>query len=174
MRWFRFPGLLFFVFSLNSFSAVDAGDISLHGFLQGSYSVNSSPENPSGGDFKWAEERLQVKVEASKERFHFFVKADAFLDHIDEKGDLGLREGYADFAADKWDLRLGRQIITWGLGDLVFINDVFPKDYEAFFSGRPLEYLKKGVDGIRLSLYPAFASFEILAIPLFEPNHFPS
>ena len=174
MRWFRLPGLLFFVISLWAFSPADASDIAINGFLQGNYSVNSGSANPNGGDFKWAEETFQTKLEASKDRFHLFIKADAFLDHMDEDGDFELREGYADFTASKWDVRLGRQIITWGLGDLVFINDVFPKDYEAFFSGRPLEYLKKGVDGIRLSLYPAFASFEILAIPFFEPNHFPS
>ncbi|HBG19566.1 MAG TPA: hypothetical protein DDY32_09920 [Desulfobulbaceae bacterium] len=27
-------------------------------------------------------------------------------------------------------MRAGRQIITWGVGDLVFINDVFPEYYE--------------------------------------------
>ena len=64
-------------------------------------------------------------------------------------------------------------MVTWGLGDLVFINDVFPKDYEAFFSGRPLEYLKKGVDGVKIGLYPDVASFEVIAIPLFTANHFP-
>ena len=53
-------------------------------------------------------------------------------------------------------MRAGRQIITWGLGDLIFINDVFPKDYEAFFSGRPMEYMKKGVDGVKIGYYPSF------------------
>ncbi len=24
-------------------------------------------------------------------------------------------------------MRIGRQVITWGLGDLLFINDVFPE-----------------------------------------------
>ncbi|MBI5598900.1 MAG: hypothetical protein HY890_04090, partial [Deltaproteobacteria bacterium] len=85
-----------------------------------------------------------------------------------------LREGYVDLTQENWDMRLGRQIITWGLGDLIFINDVFPKDYEAFFSGRPMEYLKKGVDGVKAGLYPAFASFEIVVIPFFEPNNFPA
>jgi hypothetical protein len=70
-------------------------------------------------------------------------------------------------------MRAGRQIITWGLGDLIFINDFFPKDYEAFFSGRPLEYLKKGIDGIRIGAYPGFTSFELVLIPFFAPNRFP-
>lgn len=87
---------------------------------------------------------------------------------------MEIREGYADFTSSSYDLRLGRQVITWGLGDLIFINDVFPKDYEAFFSGRPLEYLKKGVDAIKLGMYPAFASLELIVIPFFEPNNYPA
>lgn len=150
-----------------------ASDISMHGFLQGNYSFDTASSNPDGGDFKWADERLQIKLEASKEPFRAFIKTDAFYDHIKDKADLELREGYIDYTTQVWDLRLGRQIITWGLGDLLFINDVFPKDYEAFFSGRPLEYLKKGIDGAKAGIYPSFASFELIVIPLFEPNHFP-
>ncbi len=151
-----------------------AADISLHGFLQGNYSADTSSSNPDGGDFKLAEERLQLKLEASKDPFHIFVKADGWYDHIDQRWDSELREGYVDYTAGKWDARLGRQIITWGVGDLLFINDVFPKDYEAFFSGRPLEYLKKGVDGVKIGVYPGFVSFELVAIPFFTPNTFPS
>ena len=150
-----------------------ASDISLHGFLQGNYSPNVAESNSDGGDFKWAEERLQLKLDANKEPFQLFLKTDVFYDHIAEKADMELREGYLGYTASKWDMRLGRQVITWGLGDLIFINDVFPKDYEAFFSGRPLEYLKKGVDGAKIGIYPEFASFELIAVPRFEPNHFP-
>jgi hypothetical protein len=150
-----------------------AADVSLHGFLQGNYSVNTEASSPDGGDFKWAEERIQLELDASKDPFHLFLKADAFYDHISEEPELELREGYLDFISSKWDLRIGRQIMTWGLGDLIFINDVFPKDYEAFFSGRPLEYLKKGHDGVKVGIYPGFVSFEIVVIPFFEPNRFP-
>lgn len=135
--------------------------------------MSTASSNPDGGDFKWAEERLQLKIEAAKEPVRLFIKTDVFYDHIDREADLELREGYADYTAGKWDVRAGRQIITWGLGDLLFINDVFPKDYEAFFSGRPLEYLKKGVDGVKVGLYPEIASFELVVIPFFEPNNFP-
>ncbi len=60
-----------------------------------------------------------------------------------------------------------------GVGDLLFINDVFPKDYNAFFSGRPLEYMKKGVDSVKLGMYPEYVSIELVAIPVFEPNTLP-
>lgn len=165
--------ILFIILILAATPTIVYGaDTSIHGFLQGNYTY-STIENPDGDDFKWLEERLQLKLDTSKEPFRLFLKTDALYDHIDEKGDLELREGYVDYTAPKWDLKIGRQIITWGLGDLLFINDVFPKDYEAFFSGRPLEYLRKGIDGIKAGVYPDFASFEIIVIPVFEPNKYP-
>jgi hypothetical protein len=150
-----------------------ASDVSLHGFVQGNYSMNTAGDNPDGKDFKWSEERAQVKLEASRDPFRLFIKGDAFHDNIDKHSILELREGYADYTSEKWDARIGRQIITWGVGDLLFINDVFPKDYEAFFSGRPLEYLKKGIDGAKIGLYPGFVNFEFIATPYFEPNNYP-
>src|SRR3990172_8311588 len=134
--------------------AVMAADVTLHGFVQGNYSLNTAGDNPDGKDFKWSEERAQVKVEAAADLFRLFIKSDAFHDNIDKHSILELREGYADYVSEKWDARVGRQVVTWGVGDLLFINHVFPKNYEAFFSGRPMEYLKKGVDGAKVGLYP--------------------
>ncbi|MBI5185642.1 MAG: hypothetical protein HZA01_07945 [Nitrospinae bacterium] len=165
--------IAFFLYSVfRILSSSHASDISIHGFLQGNYSFGTT-ENPDGDDFKWLEERFQLKLDASRGPFHLFIKTDASFGHIDDEADIEIREGYADYTDAKWDLRIGRQIITWGPGDLIFINDVFPKDYEAFFSGRPLEYLKKGIDGIKAGVYPDFASFEIIVIPFFEPNDYP-
>lgn len=150
-----------------------AGDLSIHGFLQGNYSFDAGKSNPDGGHSKWSEERGQLKLDGSSEPLHLLIKTDVFYDNIIGKGDGELREGYVGYTGKAWDLRLGRQIITWGVGDLLFINDFFPKDYEAFFSGRPLEYLKKGVDGVKLGLYREIASFELIVTPFFEPNKLP-
>lgn len=148
--------------------------LSVHGFVQGNYTVNTDSANPDGGDFKWSEERGQLKLDVPKDPVRAFLKTDVSYDHLDSKADVELREGYLDYTSGSWDLRLGRQVLTWGVGDLVFINDVFPKDYEAFFSGRPMEYLKKGVDAIKAGVYPDLASFELVVIPFFEPNNYPA
>ena len=165
--------LSFTVILLLFLSPAFASDISLHGFVQGNYSLDTAEDNPDGKDFKWSEERAQIKFEATADPFRLFVKGDAFRDNIDKHSILELREGYADYTSEKWDARIGRQVITWGVGDLLFINDVFPKDYEAFFSGRPMEYLKKGINGAKVGLYPGFVNFEFIAIPYFEPNNYP-
>lgn len=150
-----------------------ADELPLHGFLQGNYSGNTRSSNPDGGDFKTAEERLQLRLDTSKEPYRLFLKGEAYYDHVDGRAEVKLREGYADYTSAKWDARAGRQIITWGLGDLMFVNDVFPKDYEAFFSGRPLEYMKKGVDAIKFGAYPEVVSIEAVIMPFFEANNLP-
>ncbi|MEW6220921.1 MAG: hypothetical protein AB1634_15500 [Thermodesulfobacteriota bacterium] len=154
-------------------SPASALDVDLQGFLQGNYAVGLGPANPNGESAKWAEERLQARFDGAGQAGRLFLKADAAYDHTRDQTEVELREGFLDHGAGRWDLRLGRQILTWGLGDLLFINDVFPKDYEAFFAGRPLEYLKTGVDAAKAGLYPDFASFEIVAIPFFTPDHLP-
>jgi hypothetical protein len=150
-----------------------AADVSLHGFVQGNYSMNTAEDNPDGKDFKWSEERAQVKFEGTADPFRLFIKGDAFHDNIDKHSIMELRETYADLTSAKWDARIGRQVITWGVGDLLFINDIFPKDFEAFFSGRPMEYLKIGTDGVKVGLYPGFVNFEFIVIPSFKPNNYP-
>ncbi len=167
-------GLIFALSVLLNSNTTFAEDIDIHGFFQGNYSVGLDGSNPDGGDLKWAEEKLQLKISANKKSFYLFIKGELSYDHISEESELELRESYLDYLSDNWDLRLGRQVITWGLGDLIFINDVFPKDYEAFFSGRPMEYLKKGIDGIKIGIYPSFASAELVIIPFFEPNVHPN
>ncbi len=160
--------------SLSAFqSSASAEDLSVHGFVQGNYSVNTDSSNPDGGDYKRSEERVQLKLEASKDPVRFFLLPEVSYGHLDEKAEVELREGYGDYASGSMDMRLGRQVMTWGVGDIVFINDVFPKDYEAFFSGRPMEYLKKGVDAVKAGVYLDAASFELVVIPFFEPDNFP-
>jgi hypothetical protein len=154
-------------------SFAGAGDLTLHGFLQGNYTLNIDGENPDGGDLKWSEERVQLKLNGSRDSIYLSIKADIYYDHIKEEADLDLREGYLDYISVNWDMRAGRQIITWGIGDLIFVNDVFPKDYEAFYAGRPLEYLKKGVDAVKIGLYPQTVNIEFVVIPFFEPNTLP-
>ncbi len=166
------PILVALAFFFSS-SPADAIDASLHGFFEGNYSLDVASKNPDGGNFKWADERVQLRLDASKEPFHMFLKTDAFYDHIDARGDVELREGYLDYTAGVWDARVGRQVITWGVGDLLFLNDTYPKDFEAFFSGRPLEYMKRGVDAVKIGVYPGFASFELVVMPFFNADKLP-
>lgn len=151
----------------------------IHGFLLGDVAVRTTGERPpngEGGDFVLGEGRLRLDISGAtgSGKGHFTVKGDLFYDAIAKEANGELREGYAGYASGPLDLRLGRQIITWGVGDLFFINDVFPKDWESFFSGRPMEYLKLGVDGVRVRYSGGALNAELAIVPSFTPDNMPS
>ncbi len=156
-----------------------AEELSLHGFLQTNHSVRVADDNPQGAkeeNLIWGGERAQLKASfyPQRSKISLFVKADFYHDLVEEDWALDFREGYLDFMDDKLSLRVGRQIYTWGAGDLLFINDIFPKDWEAFYSGRPLEYLKIGVDSIKLDIYSDIVSIEAISMPFSEADDLPS
>ena len=155
--------------------------LDFHGFLQGNYSYRTSDTHCSGAapcDNYWLlmEERVQISpsYEDSSGIFAAKAKLDFFHDAaVDGDFDMDVREGYFTLQGSSSDAKIGRQIVTWGLGDLVFINDVFPKDWTAFITGRPIEYLKKGIDGAKLGLYGNAVNGELIIIPAFEPDAMP-
>ncbi|MBI3014223.1 MAG: hypothetical protein HYY65_03950, partial [Candidatus Tectomicrobia bacterium] len=101
------------------------------------------------------------------------TKGELIYDAVGSQVDSEIRESYLDLGLPTVDLRLGRQVITWGVGDLVFINDVFPKDWVAFISGLPLEYLKKGSDAVSATGYWKGASLQLVLIPHFRADTVP-
>ncbi len=160
---------------------LQAQEFSLHGFAQVNYSVRVA--NTDGltnkfgqpfPDYILGDERLQLEVTRYGSTAGLLAKVDLFYDGIAKHADLDIREVYVDLYLGNFDIRAGRQIITWGVGDLVFINDVFPKDWVAFLSGRPLEYLKIGSDALNVNYYGGFISVQVIAIPFYQPDILPT
>ena len=73
---------------------------------------------------------------------------------------------------DNIDLKIGRQILTWGTGDLLFINDLFPKDFVSFFIGRDGEYLKAPSDAAKLSLFFGEVGLDLVYTPRFDADRY--
>ncbi|MDP3025481.1 MAG: hypothetical protein Q8O10_08090 [candidate division Zixibacteria bacterium] len=172
----------FFIF-LFLFSISFSREIEWHGFVQTNYSFRTTGLVPplAQGDFLLGDHRFQLKFSGSeKSEFgsfgeaKFFAKTDFFENALKKETGLEIREAYLDYPLKAFDFRIGRQIITWGLGDLLFINDLFPKDWQAFFSGRPMEYLKLGVDGLRISFSSDIFSTELALLPFFESDNYPT
>src|SRR3989338_5310195 len=110
-------------FSLVAF----AEEPSIHGFLQANYSVRVTGEKLPGAkrqELMLGEERgrLEGSYYPPNSNIGFDVKADLFHDWVEDSWGVALREGYVDYLMDKFDVRIGRQIVTWGVGDLLFIN----------------------------------------------------
>ncbi len=106
------------------------------------------------------------------------VLYDAVLDRhrvdLDRgRGLFDLREANAAFSPADWmDVKIGRQIATWGTGDLVFLNDLFPKDWRSFLAGRDVEYLKAPSDAVRASVFNAAANIALIYTPRFDADRY--
>ncbi len=139
----------------------------IHGFLQAHAAARVGGVDCTRGtvcDTPFNEQRLQLKVEGSglEGSLCYAAKLDLLNDAALNDSNLEVRELYTDYNTERFTVRAGRQVITWGVADLLFINDTFPKDWDSFFGGLPLESLKRGSDALRFDLYADFAAVQIL------------
>ena len=119
------------------------------------------------------ETRLQLELSSNLSWADLNVKGDVLGDLVTEEGEFDLREAYMfTMPLDFMDLKVGRQILTWGTGDLIFINDLFPKDWQSFFIGRDTEYLKAPSDAVKVSMFTDLVNFDVVYTPQFDPDRF--
>jgi len=138
--------------------------------------------DPHEKDASIAETRLQLELEKTWDQVTFKVTTDFLYDPVlghhslrleDGQGWLDLREASAFVTlTDFLDLKVGRQVLTWGTGDLLFLNDLFPKDWNSFFVGRDLEYLKAPSDAVKVALFSPWANLDVVYTPRFDADRF--
>ena len=145
---------------------------SLHGFVEVATGLRVVEDSTQPKDLVLGEGRVQLELSQEWQGGpRLFLKTDFLGDVADEAVKVDLREGYVDYSPlPNLDLRVGRQIITWGTGDFLFINDVFPKDYISFFIGRQPQYLKLASDALKASLFVGAFSLDLVAIPFFTDD----
>ncbi len=146
--------------------------IETHGFyeIRGGYRLQNDKYEK---DMSIMENRLQLDLSSYLDWGDLRFKGDFIGDLVEEQADFDLREANVfSRPTDYMDLKVGRQILTWGTGDLIFINDLFPKDWESFFIGRESEYLKAPSDAAKLSLFGDWANVDIAFTPQFDPDRY--
>ena len=157
-------------------AAPSQAELYLDGFLQGLYGARLDQDNPTSTEQTASETRLQLRAEHFGDKGEFFSRLDFTWDGADSADyNWELREAYLKFRMGKsFDFKIGRQILTWGTGDLIFINDVFAKDYRSFFIGRDDQYLKAPQNAIRAEFYHDIGTFSLIWSPRFEANRLPT
>jgi hypothetical protein len=153
----------------------------LGGFVEAAQAMRID-ENPALGDgspgdrdYPRSEFRAQFTARDGMDIGDFFLRVDLVSDATREKRTaVDVREAYIKLYLARWlDIKFGRQVATWGTGDLLFANDLFAKDWEAFFTGLDDSYLKPPQDLLRVSLYAGPLTAEIAAAPHFTPDALP-
>jgi len=128
------------------------------------------------------ETRLQLEYERSRAGTSVKATADFLYDRVAEEHEIDLEEGEGWFdlreasisatPVDFMDIKLGRQILTWGTGDFLFLNDLFPKDWNSFFIGRDDEYLKAPSDAVKASFFSDAANLDVVYTPRVDADRF--
>jgi len=117
--------------------------------------------------------RWRIESQWQPSRITLGLAADGGYDSIENDWYVDIRDLTLSFAlGSRIDVKVGRQVQTWGTGDLVFLNDLFPKDFVSFFSGREDEYLKAPGNSIRVSQYSPLFNVDFSWTPVFEPDDY--
>jgi hypothetical protein len=127
------------------------------------------------------EARLHLASEYPSDKWAVDIAVDFIYDatSASQRIDLQTGDGWIDVRrlnllwtpAPDMDIRIGRQILTWGTGDLVFLNDLFPKDWN-YFRGRDIEYVKAPSDAARLSWFTDITNVDLVYTPRFDADRF--
>jgi len=146
--------------------------IEVHGFYEMRAGYRTRKDK-FAKDMSIMENRFQLDLYSYMEWGDIQVKGDVFGDLVEEQADFDLREANIFVRPfDFMDMKIGRQILTWGTGDLIFINDLFPKDWQSFFVGRDVEYLKAPSDALKVSLFGDWVNLDIVYTPRFDPDRY--
>ena len=161
-------------------SAPDRGlPKSLAGFWEARAGIRAQ-DDPHQKDASIGETRLQLRCDLPGDGVAFKLVTDFVCDPVADDYSVDLEEGvgWLDLRqanvllrpASFVDLKLGRQINTWGTGDQLFINDLFPKDWHSFFIGRDDEYLKAPSDALKAAFFSDVANLDVVYMPRFDAD----
>lgn len=159
-----------------------AADIETSGFVDARYGLGIY-DNPNADRETLSELRFQYGGVWYHDLFTLTARSDFLFDSVANdhdridletgEGPVDLRELNVLFTPAPWvDVKVGRQILTWGTGDLLFVNDLFSKDWKSFFAGRDEEYLKAPSDALFMSFFPSFATIDVAYMPRFDADRF--
>jgi hypothetical protein len=118
---------------------------------------------------------LRVQVDMTREFSQGLLKFKGDLggDLVEDDRIAEIREfNFAFSPTDNIDMKAGRQVITWGTGDLLFINDLFSKDWKSFFIGRDDEYLKAPSDALKTGFFSDLVNLDFVWVPYFNGSEY--
>ncbi len=150
----------------------DSTGVDIAGFMETRYGLRTQ-HDPNQKDESLAEIRLQFDLSKDFDWGVLKFKGDLLHDEVMHHSSGALRELSLLFSPlNNMDIKVGQQILTWGTGDMLFINDLFPKDWQSFFIGRDDEYLKAPTAAVKASLFYEFANIDFVYTPSFQGSKY--
>jgi hypothetical protein len=154
-------------------SGAKAWAFQLGGFVEGLVAPRVVPSSANSSEFTAAEARFRLNVDAVHEVASARFRGDVYFDAALTRIWFDIRDASIFVRGGSWfSMRLGRQVLTWGTGDFIFLNDLFPKDFDSFFIGRADAYLKAPSNSIRTTFMMRKVGLDLVWSPIFEGDRF--
>lgn len=136
---------------------------SVKGFIDTYHALRT--ESP--GDWMSSRSRIRGELTLEKDDAGMFVSANAVYNSLlEEQSGFFLREAYLYYGKSGWDIRAGRQIVTWGVADAVRITDIVsPMDFTEFLA-QDYDDIRIPVNALRLRYTRPQWSAEAIVIPV--------
>ena len=148
----------------------DRYEIEVYGFAEARSGLRTK-NDPYENTASVSEVRLEADVGRYFDWGSVKFKGDLVQDWVRDQFRAEVRElNVSLMPLDNMDVKIGRQVLTWGTGDLLFVNDLFPKDWKSFFIGRDDAYLKAPSDAVKMSFFFDAANLDLVYSPLFNPS----
>ncbi len=157
-----FLSVIFF----NTTFSQSTSNFSLNGFVDTYHAVRVDDPH----DFLSSRTRFRSEMKGFKDNSSYFVSLNAINNSYDKSlTGIELREAYVDYTSGSWGIRAGRQIITWGQADGIWITDLLsPSDYTEFLA-RDFDDIRIPVNSAKLKFFKNNFSNELVYVTTFEP-----
>lgn len=131
-------------------------------------------ENRTNNDESIFELRNELAVNRYMGSHFFSSRLQLVADKLEDPNVyLDVRELFINFnLSQQFALRVGQQVTTWGTGDMLFINDMFPKDWQSMFAGRDDGYLKSPSASLKLSFFSSWMNADFVWVPIFTADNY--
>ena len=145
--------------------AQDGLAVSVKGFVDTYHAVRT--ETPE--DWMSSRTRARGELRLEKEGGGVFLSANLVYNALlkDQSG-FQLREAFAYWGYPRWDIRAGKQIITWGVADGLRVTDLIsPMDYTEFLA-QDYDDIRVPVGALRMRYLQDKWTLELVAVPVAE------
>lgn len=142
-------------------------DDRLHARVKGFIDTYHALRTESPNDWMSSRTRIRGELTLEKGNAGMFVSMNAVYNAIlkDQTG-LFLREAYLYYSKNAWDLRAGRQIVTWGVADAMRLTDIVsPMDFTEYLA-QDYDDIRIPVNAVRLRYVRSKWSAEAILIPV--------
>jgi len=157
----------------DSWSADTSSGSGLHGFYELGLGGRLQDDPALADDKTLTEARARLEWATDSGAVHYSLKGDLYADGVEDGFGADLREALLQFTpTERIDVQAGQQVLTWGTGDMLFLNDIFPKDWKSFFAGRDESYLKAAAPAVKMSYYGDGANLDLVWLPVFTSDRY--